>query len=74
MGKSSWDTIARFGLEALEGVTNTRRRFVKKYQVARKQTWVNAILWVFTARNTPPLVIQPFTYDALPRSLRKKYM
>ena len=34
----------------------------------------NMLLWVFTARNTPPLVIQPFTYDALPRSLRKKYM
>ena len=30
------------------------------------------ILCLFTARNTPPLVIQPFTYDALPRSVRKK--
>ena len=31
-GKESWDTIAYFGHEALGQVTNTRRRFVKKYQ------------------------------------------
>ena len=58
-----------------KSITSSANRCVNLNTVSAVDlAFMHAVLCLFTARNTPPLVIQPFTYDALPLSLRKKYM